>query len=58
MTSLHFTDIDTNLITFALRKLANNTSFENIKSESEHLIQYIEDAAKKQKETNQQETEY
>jgi hypothetical protein len=33
---------DINLITFALRRLENNTSFPIIKDEAQNLISYIE----------------
>ncbi len=42
LTSYPFTDEDINLITFALRKLADNTGFGNLKNEATELIAYIE----------------
>ncbi len=37
-----FTDTDIDLITYALRRLKDETSFGGIKNDSENLINYIE----------------
>lgn len=37
-----FTDTDIDLITYALRRLKDETAFRDIKDDSENLINYIE----------------
>jgi len=37
-----FTDEDINLITFAVRRLAENTGMGTIKEDAENLLEYIE----------------
>lgn len=40
--SYSFTDDDINLITYALRRLKDTTSFKGIKDDSEELLNYVE----------------
>lgn len=37
-----FTDADINLITFALRRLSENTGFGTLKADADNLLEYTE----------------
>ncbi len=48
MKTIPLTPEDINLITFALRKLSEETGFQNIKDQSINLIAYVEQESKRE----------